>query len=202
MSGLSDRLRIISSIGSKYFLDGGSLASNRRGSHRVRVWLGNGVGGVDRRMDRRMDWLNWDDRGHWDNWSHWGHWDHWGSNTGTERGAHSRGGAGLVGPGVVGDPLGGHEVLAGGVSRVHVAPLSPGGVDSQTVALDHSSGVPEGQAAALAAAVNQWRGGLLTGCSLVPYLTAAPETEQAGEADEGDVPELHGQRCSRGFCCL
>ena len=55
MSGLSDRLRIISSIGSKYFLDGGSLASNRRGSHRVRVWLGNGVGGVDRRMDRRMD---------------------------------------------------------------------------------------------------------------------------------------------------
>merc|ERR1719150_3348319 len=92
-----------------------------------------------------MDWLNWDDRGHW------GHWDHWGSNTGTERGAHCRGGAGLVGPGVVGEPLGGHEVLAGGVSRVHVAPLSPGGVDSQTVALDHSSGVPEGQAAALAA---------------------------------------------------
>ena len=83
----------------------------------------------------------------------------------TQHGAEGRalggGGAGLVGPGVVGEPLGGDEVLAGGVViGVHVAPLSPGAVHSQTVTLHHSVGVSEGEAAALTAAVDQGRGRL------------------------------------------
>ena len=114
----------------------------------------------------------------------------------TQHGAEGRAlggsGAGLVGPGVVGEPLGGDEVLAGGVViGVHVAPLSPGAVHSQTVTLHHSVGVSEGEAAALTAAVDQGRGRLLI--SRIQSL-AAVSGEGAEEAEEDDVATvLHGE---------
>ena len=113
------------------------------------------------------------------------------TNHGAEGRALGGGGAGLIGPGVVGEPLGGDEVLAGGVGGVHIAPLSPGAVHSQTVALHHSVGVSEGEAAALTAAVDQGRGRLLI--SRIQSL-AAVSGEGAEEAEEDDVASvLHGE---------
>ena len=110
---------------------------------------------------------------------------------GAERRALGRGGAGLVRPGVVGEPLGGDEVLAGGVSLVDITPLSSSTVHSQTVALNHSIGVSEGQAAALTPTVYQGRGGLLTG--RVQHLAAVSE-KGAEESEEDDVTAvLHGE---------
>merc|ERR1712186_110600 len=141
-------------------------------------WVG---GGVD------MGWLHWVGGGvdmgwlHWDNcWSYGNHGNHWGSNDGAEGRALGWGGAGLVGPGVVGEPLGGDEVLAGGVGGVYITPLGPGTVHSQTVALHHAVGVSEGEAAALTAAVDQGRGRLLI--SRIQSL-AAVSGEGAEEAE-------------------
>ena len=107
-----------------------------------------------------------------------------------ERGALGGGGTGLVGPGVVGEPAGGDEVLAGGVGGVHIAPLGPGTVHGHTVSLHNSVGVPEGQAATLTPAVDQRGGGLLTGGVLS---LAAVSEKGAEEAEEDDVTAvLHG----------
>ena len=163
------------------------------------VRLGDRVGGVDRSVDRLM----WDvdvSRLHWvgglvdvdglvwdNNWDHGGH---GGSDDGAERGALGGGGTGLVGPGVVGEPAGGDEVLAGGVGGVHIAPLGPGTVHGHTVSLHNSVGVPEGQAATLTPAVDQRGGGLLTGGVLS---LAAVSEKGAEEAEEDDVTAvLHG----------
>ena len=122
LSWLSDRLGIVTSVGSEYLLDGAGSQwshslhrSGRGGSHRVRVRLGDRVGGVDWRVDRLnwvggvdMDWFMGDNC-----WSYGNNGDHRGSYGGAERGALRRGGTGLVGPWVVGEPLGGDEVLAG-----------------------------------------------------------------------------------------
>ena len=78
MSGFSDSLGVISSIGSEYLLDGLCLTSNSRhrgGGDRVR--LGERVGG----MDRRVDWLHWDNR---DGRSHRGDREDWGGNPETD----------------------------------------------------------------------------------------------------------------------
>merc|ERR1712186_290952 len=79
---------------------------------------------------------------------------------GAEQGPGSGGGAGLIRPGVVGEPKAGHEVLAAAVLRVHVAPLGACAVHSQAVALDLALGVTEGEGAALTPAVHQRGGGL------------------------------------------
>ena len=100
-----------------------------------------------------------------------------------ERGALGGGGTGLVGPGVVGEPAGGDEVLAGGVGGVHIAPLGPGTVHGHTVSLHNSVGVPEGQAAALTPAVDQGGGGLLIGL-LVLHLHRIGGRED-GEGSDG-----------------
>ena len=139
----------------------------------------NRVGGMD------MDWFMWDNSRSYRN-----NWDHGGSNGRAEGGALGRGSAGLVGPGVVGEPLGGDEVLAGGVSLVNITPLSSSAVHSQTVALHHSIGVPEGQAAALTTTVDQRRGRLLV--SSIQLLTAV-DGKGAEESEEDDVAAmLHG----------
>ena len=98
----------------------------------------------------------------------------------------SWGGTGLVGPGVGGEPLGWDEVLAGGVVRVDIAPLGPGAVHSPAVPLDLSCSVSPGEGAALTPAVDQWGGGL-GGC-----LSTVSQGEDCGQAEEGDVTELHG----------
>ena len=167
----------------------------------MRVRLGDRVGGVDRGRGRGrgmdMDRLHRVggvdvDRFMWDNcWSYGNNGDHGGSYDGAERRALGRCCTGLVRPGVVGEPLGRDEVLTGGVCRVHIAPLSSGTVHSQTVALHHSVGVPEGQAAALTATVYQWRGCLLI--SRVQFL-AAVSKKSAEESEEDDVTAvLHGE---------
>merc|ERR1712183_1009253 len=145
LSWVSDRLGIVASIGSEYLLDGagsqwshGLYSSGRGGSHRVgvRLGLGDRVGGVGRGMD--MGWLMRDN-----SWSYGNNWDHGGHYAGAERGSLRRGGTGLVRPGVAGEPLGGDEILTGGVGRVNIAPLGSSTVHSQTVALHHSVSVPE-----------------------------------------------------------
>merc|ERR1712038_404020 len=143
-------------------------------------------------VDRVVDRLNMNmGRLHWDDcWSHGDHRDHWSNNAGTEGRAGCRGGTGLVGPGVVGEPLGGDEVLAGGVSLVNITPLSSSAIHSQTVALNHSIGVSEGQAAALTPTVDQRRGRLLV--SRVQLLTAV-DGKGADESEEDDkAAVLHG----------
>ena len=76
-------------------------------------------------------------------------------------GANVGGGAGLVGPGVGGEPGAGGQVGAGGaVVGVNVAPLGTGAVDTPAVALDVTLGVHEGEAGALAATVGEGRGSL------------------------------------------
>ena len=159
---------------------------------RVRVRLGNRVGGVDWGVDRLnwvggvdMDWFMGDNC-----WNYGNNGDHRGSYGGAERGALRRGGTGLVGPWVVGEPLGGDEVLTGGVGSLHITPLSSSAVHSQAVTLHHSVSVPEGQAAALTATVYQGRGRLLT--SRVQLLAAVSE-KGAEESEEDDVAAvLHG----------
>ena len=99
------------------------------------------------------------------------------------------GGAGLVGPGVVGEPLGGDEVLAGGVGRVYITPLGPGTVHSHTVALHHSVSVPEGQTAALTATVYQGRGGL--GLRVLQLHRAGGRDDGEGGEERGDGQHHH-----------
>merc|ERR1712061_78994 len=128
----------------------------------------------------------------WDNcWSYRNNGDHGGNDGGAERGALGGGGTGLVRPGVAGEPLGGDEVLAGGVSRVHIAPLSSSAVHSQTVALHHSVSVPEGEAAALTPTVNQRRGGL----GLRVLHLHRDGGGEGGQGDEEEEVEHHQVWC-------
>merc|ERR1712154_731365 len=77
-----------------------------------------------------------------------------------------------------------------GRSLVNITPLSSSAVHSQTVALHHSIGVPEGQAAALTTTVDQRRGRLLVGS--IQLLTAV-DGKGAEESEEDDVATmLHG----------
>merc|ERR1719150_3405374 len=83
-----------------------------------------------------------------------------GGGDGSDGGNGGGGGAGLVRPGVVGEPKAGHCVLAAAVLRVNVAPLGARAVHCQAVALDLALGVTEGEGAALTPAVHQRGGGL------------------------------------------
>merc|ERR1712203_1145071 len=66
----------------------------------------------------------------------------------------------LIRPGVVGDPLGRHQVLTGTSSRVHITPLCSSTIHCLTVSLHFPSTVTEGQAGALAPTVDQGGGRL------------------------------------------
>jgi hypothetical protein len=104
----------------------------------------------------------------------------------------SRGGACFIGPGVVGEPLGGDKVLAAAVGGVHVAPLGPSAVHRLAVALDDISTVSEGEAGALAATVGVGGGGLGLGVQGIAMDGGEGHGGQEGEEDE------HCHKCAVG----
>ena len=59
-----------------------------------------------------------------------------GDDCGALKGSDGRGGTGLIRPGIVGEPCGWREILAGGAeTSVHVTPASSRAVDGAAVAL-------------------------------------------------------------------